>query len=143
VKIILIGRSGCGKTTLIQKLENRQLSYQKTQMVEYSDLCIDTPGEYLENHNYYRALLMSAVDADKIGLVEDCLSNEICFQPAFAGVFAKDVVGIVTKIDSAPSRQAVDDAIERLQMAGVTEIFTVSALTGEGVSELQNYTAKK
>jgi ethanolamine utilization protein EutP len=139
MNLILIGRSGCGKSTLVQRLEDSELKYHKTQTVEYSGQCIDTPGEYLENRNYYRALLMTSVDADIIGLVEDCETFEIWLQPAFAGVFAKEVIGIVTKLDIAESQAHIDAAAERLQMAGVSRIFMVSALSGEGIDNLKDY----
>jgi ethanolamine utilization protein EutP len=48
-RVMLIGRTGAGKTTLIQALEGMALDYSKTQAVEYLDKYIDTPGEYSEN----------------------------------------------------------------------------------------------
>ncbi len=50
-KTILIGVSGCGKTTLVQRLNDEELKYKKTQMVEHHLNFIDTPGEYLERRN--------------------------------------------------------------------------------------------
>ena len=43
-KIILIGRSGVGKTTLTQALKNEKIEYHKTQYVNHFDVIIDTPG---------------------------------------------------------------------------------------------------
>ena len=45
-KIILIGRSECGKTTLTQALKGEKIHYHKTQYVNRFDVIIDTPGEY-------------------------------------------------------------------------------------------------
>jgi len=70
-KIILIGKTGSGKTTLIQKLEARELVYRKTQAIEFYLHFIDTPGEYLENRKFYSALIVTSADADLVGLVED------------------------------------------------------------------------
>ena len=48
-RIIMIGRSMAGKTTLCQYLSDQQLKYKKTQAVEIINKnMIDTPGEYLE-----------------------------------------------------------------------------------------------
>lgn len=43
-KLILIGRTGCGKTTLTQALLGKKLVYHKTQAVYYGSVLIDTPG---------------------------------------------------------------------------------------------------
>lgn len=47
-KIILIGRSESGKTTLIQALRGEKIHYHKTQYVNHFDVIIDTPGEYVQ-----------------------------------------------------------------------------------------------
>ena len=47
-KIILIGRSECGKTTLTQALKGEKIHYHKTQYVNRFDVIIDTPGEYIQ-----------------------------------------------------------------------------------------------
>ena len=50
-KIILIGRSECGKTTLTQALKGEKIHYHKTQYVNRFDVIIDTPGEYIQTKN--------------------------------------------------------------------------------------------
>ena len=52
-KVLLIGGIGAGKTSLKQKLMNEHLSYRKTQMLDFSQLFIDCPGEYLEIPRFY------------------------------------------------------------------------------------------
>ena len=47
-KIILMGRSECGKTTLSQALRGGEIAYRKTQYINHYDVVIDTPGEYAE-----------------------------------------------------------------------------------------------
>ena len=44
MKIMLIGPSAAGKTTLIQRLIDEEIKYDKTQAVEYIGNFIDTPG---------------------------------------------------------------------------------------------------
>lgn len=43
MKIMLIGPSAAGKTTLIQRLIDEEIKYDKTQAVEYIGNFIDTP----------------------------------------------------------------------------------------------------
>ena len=45
MKIMLIGASAAGKTTLIQRLIDKEIKYDKTQTIEYIGNFIDTPGE--------------------------------------------------------------------------------------------------
>lgn len=68
-RMMLIGPSQCGKTSLTQCLRGENIHYQKTQAIVWSPTTIDTPGEYLENRSLYSALLVSACEADIIALV--------------------------------------------------------------------------
>ena len=47
-KIIFIGRSEAGKTTLTQAMKGKKIVYHKTQYINHYDVIIDTPGEYAE-----------------------------------------------------------------------------------------------
>lgn len=51
-KIILMGRVGCGKTTLTQALRGKKIHYHKTQYINHYDVIIDTPGEYAETKGW-------------------------------------------------------------------------------------------
>ncbi|MGD8189830.1 EutP/PduV family microcompartment system protein [Brevibacillus ginsengisoli] len=137
-KIIFMGQSGSGKTSLCQKLHEQAVVYKKTQAIETFQHAIDTPGEYMENRFYYKALIVTSVDADVIGLVQDCTATENYFPPSFASVFAKPVIGIVSKVDLATDAQ-VATAKERLREAGASSIFEVSAVDGTGIEEIKAY----
>ena len=136
---MLIGKSGAGKTTLVQRLKGEALSYRKTQTVEYHLDFIDTPGEYLEHRNFYRALIVTAADADLIGLLQGCGDEDIWFPPAFSMTFARPVFGIVSKADLAKSERDVRFASEVLKRAGAGRIFVVSAVESTGLEELREY----
>ncbi len=138
-KIILIGTIGCGKTTLAQAVLGEELKYKKTQSVEVlGKMILDTPGEYLELGNYRGALMITSADADVIGLVQSAVEDLNMFSPCYAGSFAKEVVGIVTKTDIATKEQ-VDEAERLLLLAGATRVFKVSSYTSDGIKELIEY----
>ncbi|MGL5245245.1 MAG: EutP/PduV family microcompartment system protein [Sarcina sp.] len=138
-RVIFIGKTGCGKTTLCQKLNELEIQYKKTQSVELYDNAIDTPGEYMENRNYYNALIVTAADADIIALVYDCTSDEGYIPPSFASIFPKEVIGIITKIKLAKDESQVEIAKDKLEIAGVNRIFKVDAIENIGIEELLKY----
>jgi ethanolamine utilization protein EutP len=84
-------------------------------------------------------LMVTSVDADVIGLVQDCTKEESYFPPAFATMFAKPVIGIVTKVELAQVDENITRAREYLQAAGVERIFEVSSMENVGLTELQGY----
>ncbi|NGP58313.1 EutP/PduV family microcompartment system protein [Paenibacillus thiaminolyticus] len=137
--IIFAGSTGSGKTTLCQWLHGQEIAYKKTQAVETFDQAIDTPGECIENRYLYKMLLVSSVDADVIGLVQDCTKEESYFPPAFATVFAKPVIGIVTKTELARTDEDIAQARAYLQAAGAERIFEVSTMENIGVDALRAY----
>lgn len=135
-KITLIGQTGCGKTTLCQYFHNMTLQYKKTQQVEFFQDSIDTPGEFLENRFLYNALINTANDSEYVGFVQNIENSTSSFPPCFAASFSKPVIGIISKIDQAKDCSQIEQSEKMLLLAGAKQIFKVSAVTGEGVSEL-------
>lgn len=142
-RIIFMGRTGSGKTTLCQKLNELELKYKKTQAVEVYDNAIDTPGEYLENRHYYSALIQTSVDAKLIAVLADPTAEANYIPPAFTGTFAKEVIGIITKIDLITDQRKIDRVYRELQGAGIQKIFKIDTVDGTGVEELFQYIHEK
>lgn len=138
-KIMLIGQTGSGKTSLTQVLNNEKLKYKKTQAMEYSNLVIDTPGEYIEKRTYYNVVITQSVEADVIGLVQPCNNELSIFPPGFGGVFAKPVIGIITKIDLCNEDEDLLTCERYLREAGAEKIFKVSAMESLGIENLKKY----
>ena len=134
MKIMLIGPSAAGKTTLIQRLIDKKIKYDKTQTVEYVGNFIDTPGEYMQQRGYWGSLTITSHDADIICLVQDSTSEDCWFSGGLTSKFEKPVIGILTKIDSEQSNQKQGRAY--LELAGCSSIFPVSSYTGEGIDIL-------
>ncbi|MEG2290978.1 MAG: EutP/PduV family microcompartment system protein [Clostridium sp.] len=138
-KVIFMGKSGCGKTSLCQKLQGEEIKYKKTQSIELFTDSIDTPGEYMENRGYYSALIITSTEAEVIAVVQECGDIDSKIPPAFAGTFGKKVIGIITKIDTVNEGSNIDIIENQLRCVGVTNIFKVSVITGEGMEELQKF----
>ncbi|MCI8371314.1 MAG: EutP/PduV family microcompartment system protein [Lachnospiraceae bacterium] len=139
-KIILMGRSECGKTTLRQALNGEKLHYHKTQYVNHFQVVIDTPGEYAENHTLGRALALYSYEADVVGLLISATDTYSLFPPCVTAASTRPVIGIVTQIDQIDARP--DLAKMWLELAGCKEIFFVSSYTGEGIDQILDYLAK-
>lgn len=139
-KIILMGRSECGKTTLRQALNGESLHYQKTQYVNHFQVVIDTPGEYAETKHLGRALALYSYEADVVGLLISATEQYSLFPPCVTASSTRPVIGIVTQIDREDAEP--ERAKMWLELAGCEYIFFVSAYTGEGISDILEYLSK-
>jgi len=138
-KMMLVGRSESGKTTLTQALRGQKPIYHKTQYISYQDVIIDTPGEYAENKNLSQALALYSYEADIIGLLISATEPYSLFPPNITPCVNREVIGIVTKIDLGEA-DAVQ-AEEWLRLSGCEMVFHVSSTTGKGIPELLHYLA--
>lgn len=136
-KIILIGRSEAGKTTLIQALRGEKIEYNKTQYVNHFDVIIDTPGEYIESKVFGAALAMYTFEARVVGLILSATEPYSLYSPCIAPLANRDVIGIVTKTDHPDANSKL--AEHWLRLAGCTKIFHISSYSGEGVWQLLDY----
>ncbi|MDR2753886.1 MAG: EutP/PduV family microcompartment system protein [Oscillospiraceae bacterium] len=133
--IMLMGSSACGKTTLLQRLNGLKITYKKTQAIEVINTTIDTPGEYLENRAFYKALVVTATEASLVLFVQDATDERFRFSPGQRMMFSAPVLGVVSKADLATPAQLAA-AQELLELAGAEEIFVTSAVTGTGCDAL-------
>jgi len=136
-KIILVGRSECGKTTLMQALKGKKIQYHKTQYINHYEVVIDTPGEYAETAGFGRALALYSFEADVVGLLIAATEQYSLYPPCCAAVVTRPVIGIVTQIDEEGADPA--QAEEWLRLAGCEQVFYVSSYTGEGIWRIIEY----
>ena len=121
-KVIFVGRSGAGKTTLTQALSGEGLHYAKTQDVKNDGFMIDTPGEY---------------EADIVGLLMSADEPYCLFSPNMVSMCNREVIGIITGIDKPHAN--LPRVTNWLKQTGVKRIFYLSSVTGEGVEELKSF----
>lgn len=134
-KLILIGRSGVGKTTLTQALRGEKTHYQKTQYIDYGDFLIDTPGEYAENHDLGAALCLYSYEADIVALLIAADEQYSLFPPNITCMVNREVIGIVTKCDKADPVQAEN----WLRLSGCETVYNVDSKTGKGINQVLNH----
>jgi len=136
-KIVLVGRSEAGKTTLTQALKGEKIEYHKTQYVNNFDVIIDTPGEYAQTKGLGHALALYTYEADVVGLILSATEPYSLYPPCITPMANREVIGIVTKIDvktGDPKR-----AERWLKLAGCKKIFFVNSKNNEGVPEILEY----
>ena len=132
-----MGRSECGKTTLTQALKGEHIQYHKTQYVNYFDVIIDTPGEYIQTKQLGYALALYAYEADVVGLLLAATEPYSLYPPNITCMVNREVVGIVTKIHEAAAD--VERAERWLRLTGCKKIFFVDSKRQEGIAELLEY----
>ena len=136
-KIIFIGRSECGKTTLTQALKGEKIQYQKTQYINNDELMVDTPGEYIQTKHLGGAIALYAYESDIVGLLLSATEPFSLYPPNVTCMVNREVIGIVTQIDQP---NANPERAERwLRLCGCKTIFKISSVTGEGIDELRTY----
>lgn len=136
-KLILIGRSEAGKTTLTQALRGETITYKKTQYVNYFDVIIDTPGEYAQTAKLGRALALYSYEADIVGLLLAANEPYSLYPPNITCMVNREVIGIVTKIDREDAN--VEQAERWLRLTGCKKIFFVNSKANEGIAEILEY----
>ena len=119
---MFVGRSESGKTTIMQAMKGKPITYHKTQYVNNFDVIIDTPGEYAETKQLSGALAVYGCEADIIGLLMSAIEPFSLYPPNVVSVSNREVVGVVTKCD---------------HWAANPEL--AAAYTGEGIAEILSY----
>jgi ethanolamine utilization protein EutP len=135
---MMVGAVGTGKSTLVAALQGDSLEVRKTQAIEFDNYTVDTPGEYIENPQFYRALLATALQVDYVLLLQDATREHSIYPPGIAQGFPCYTIGIVTKIDQPNAN--ILRARGFLNKLGLknNEVYCISSLTGQGLAKLKN-----
>lgn len=136
-KIMFMGRSGAGKTTLTQALYGEDIEYHKTQYVNYSEYIIDPPGEYIEDKQFGFALALYSYEVDVVGFILAANEPFSLYSPASTATATRPVIGIVTQINNPGADPAL--AKEWLEIAGCEKVFFIDSVTREGLDNLIDY----
>ena len=137
-RVMVIGPSRCGKTTLVRALENDDRPLRRTPDMIYGKRTMDCPGSYVENADMYKHLIASSQDASHVLILVDQSRPIDIYSPNFARVFTKPVVGVITKVDLMPENE--ESCMRQMRLIGVEEpIFKVSVPEGIGITALKEY----
>jgi len=135
-RVMVIGPTNCGKTTLVNALNDYDGPLRKTQDIIYGKKTIDVPGSYIENTWMYKHIIAAAQDASHVLILMDqsrCINK---YPPGFAMVFRCPVIGVITKTDFMPENQEL--CIKYLKQIGVQPpYYKVSFTNGEDAAALK------
>ncbi|MEO0216428.1 MAG: GTPase Era [candidate division WOR-3 bacterium] len=154
--VAIIGEPNVGKSTLLNRLLKTKLSItsNKPQTTRYRILGIltkgdcqclflDTPGiiepAYLLQEYMVKEIKEALEGADVVLWVIDPWFKVENFPPKFLKMIGdKPVILVINKIDLVSNKNDILPLIERMKEYAVKEIVPISALSGEGVEELEN-----
>ena len=141
MKIMLIGPSAAGKTTLIQRLIDEEIKYDKTQAVEYIGNFIDTPGEYFNHPRWYHALITTLQDVDMLIYVHGANDPESRLPAGLLDIgVSKRQIAVISKTDMPDADVAATRKL--LLETGFEEpIFELNSHDPQSVQQLVDYLA--
>ncbi|QIB68841.1 ethanolamine utilization protein EutP [Aminipila butyrica] len=136
-RVMVIGPAHCGKTTLVNELNEYDGPLRKTQDTIYGKNTIDVPSSYVAIPWMYKHLIATAQNAAAciLLLVDQSRPTEV-YSPGFARVFRCPVIGVISKCDLNPENEKV--CRRQLKQIGVNEpYFQISVPNGTGVEALK------
>jgi ethanolamine utilization protein EutP len=141
-RIMVIGPTNSGKTTLVNALNDYYGPLRKTQDIIYGKNTIDVPGSYIENTWMYKYIIAAAQDASHVLILVDQSRCTNVYSPGFSKVFRCPVIGVITKIDLMAENE--DLCLQQLKQIGVLEpYYKISVSSGVGIEALKEYLFKK
>lgn len=143
-RIMLIGNSRTGKTSLANRINSDDFEVMKSQTICYGENTIDTPGEYLESPMMHKYIISASQDADAVLFIQSFDQPIFSFPPNFAQVFNTKKIGVITKNDLKEKRHDLGLLLKNFREIGLEEpFFITSSMTGAGIEELKNYLLKR
>jgi ethanolamine utilization protein EutP len=141
-RIMVIGPSRCGKTSLVNALNDYDGPLRRTPDLIYGKNTIDVPGSYIENAWMYKHIIAAAQDASYVLILIDQSNCTEIYSHGFAKSFRCPVVGVITKCDLMPENE--EKCRRQLKNIGVLEpYFHISFKVGTGIDALKKYLFEK
>lgn len=137
-RIMVVGPTNCGKTSLVNALNDYDGTLRKTQDIIYGKNTIDVPGSYIENPWMYKHIIATAQEASHVLILVDQSRCASIYPPGFVKIFRCPVIGVITKIDLRAENENL--CYRNLQQTGVPEpYYKISVPNGTGIDSLKEY----
>ncbi|WP_346889729.1 EutP/PduV family microcompartment system protein [Clostridium sp. UBA1056] len=141
-RIMVIGPSRSGKTTIVNALNDYDGPLRRTPDLIYGKNTIDVPSAYIENAWMYKHVIALSQDAFHVLILVDQSNCTEIYSPGFAKSFRCPIIGVITKCDLTPENE--EKCLRRLKIIGVSEpYFHISFPMGTGIDALKKYLFEK
>lgn len=141
-RVMVIGPSRSGKTTIVNKLNNYNGPLRRIPDLIYGKNTIDVPSSYIENPWMYKHVIAIAQDASCVLVLVDRSNCDEVYSHGFAKAFRCPVIGVITKCDLAKENE--EKCIKQLKNIGIKEpYFHISFPLEKGFKELHSYLLEK
>ncbi|MDY6211440.1 EutP/PduV family microcompartment system protein [Hornefia butyriciproducens] len=135
-RIMVVGAKGCGKTSLVNYINDYTGPLKRTQDTIYTGLTIDVPSAFVENAWMYQHVIALSQDACCVLIMVDQSRPVEIYSHGFAKALYCPSFGVISKCDQKPENRYRCE--EQLRMIGVKEPFYAISLTeGIGVDILK------
>ncbi len=133
-RIMLIGESGSGKSSLIRVLTQGRYEPHRALALQYFENFVDTPGEFVENRWFFRFLLTASQEVDILLFVQDATRINCMLRPGFGAMFNREVLGVISRCDHPLADVARGRRL--LSYAGLSRVLETDSKTGRGMEAL-------
>lgn len=137
-RVMVIGPTKSGKTTLVNALNDYDGPLRRTQDIIYGKNTIDVPGSYIENTWMYKHIIAVSQDASHILILINQSKCDNIYSPGFAKLFRCPVIGVITKVDLNVENEKL--CYKQLKEIGISEpYYKISVPNKIGIKELKEY----
>ncbi|MCT4543255.1 MAG: EutP/PduV family microcompartment system protein [Vallitalea sp.] len=137
-RVMVIGPTKSGKTTLVNALNDYDGPLRRTQDIIYGKNTIDVPGSYIENTWMYKHIIAVSQDASHILILINQSKCDNIYSPGFAKLFRCPVIGVITKVDLNVENEKL--CYKQLKEIGISEpYYKISIPNKIGIKELKEY----
>lgn len=137
-RIMVVGPSRSGKTTIVNYLNNHNGPLRRTADVIYGKNTMDIPSSYIENTGMYKHIIALAQDASKIVIILDYENPKEVYSDGFGLLFNNEVIGVINKVDN--NLNNLEKCKKQLKRIGVKEpYFLISKDDEVGIKKLKEY----
>lgn len=136
-KIMIVGPTQSGKSTLANMLNGEDKPLRRTQDTVFGKEAIDVPASYIENRTYKHLIALAQNSADCVVLIVNQDKPTAEYSPGFSRVFTCPVIGVISK--AGRNMQNREYCKNQLRRSGINPPYFLIDERGGQIEELKEY----